>query len=420
MLHHIDVSAAGRHGQDMAQAVQTCVHCGFCLPNCPTYQVLGQEADSPRGRIVLMKQVLEGELDAAQAQPHLDRCLGCLACETSCPSGVAYSHLISPYRERQAPTGRSWAMRLRRRLALSTLPYPWRFRWAIRLGSLARRWPRLVPPALKPMISLLPNSLPRPKPSRSVYPAHGPRRGRVALLSGCAQQVLAPEINAAAIEVLTRLGVEVVVPPQQGCCGALAWHVGSAAMAKEQVRRNLVAFPGDVDRVLTTAAGCGSAMHEYPLIMRGEPEEEEAERLAKRCQDVCAYLAEIGGEAPVGFSRPVRIAYHDACHLAHAQRITDPPRQLLRRIPGVQLVPLSDSDLCCGSAGTYNLDQPEIADQLGQRKAKAVLESDCQLVALGNIGCQIQIHHHLQALGAPRPVLHVVQILAAAYRGHAL
>lgn len=417
MKHAIPEQLNDPHRDVMAEAVQTCVHCGFCLPACPTYQVLGQEVDSPRGRIVLMKEVLEGALPLASAMPHIDRCLGCLGCETACPSGVRYRELISPFRRRASGLRRpSLAARLRRMLLLQTLPYPERFRAAALAGSLARPLRSLLPGFLRPMLDLLPDRLPDAQrlPSR-VAPA-GTRRGRVHLLAGCAQQVLAPSINAATVEVLRRNGVEVIIPPEQGCCGALAWHVGAGREAQAAAIRNLDAFPAGDEPILTNAAGCGSGLHEYPLILQGTPHEERARAFAKRVVDVSEYLDRLG-IVPLTASRPVVIAMHDACHLSHGQGVRSAPRNLLRRIPGVRIVEVPDGEICCGSAGTYNVDQPAIAADLGRRKAAAIRSTGAEMVALGNIGCLTQIQTHLGAERDAPPVLHTIEILARAYRG---
>jgi glycolate oxidase iron-sulfur subunit len=425
MLHTIPSDKLGPLGGAMAHAVESCVHCGFCLAACPTYRELGQEMDSPRGRIVLMKQVLEGALALADAQPHVDRCLGCLACEPACPSGVPYRDLISPFRAwSQSQTERSGAEKLRHFVASQTIPYPERFEVVARLGQVGRRLASLLPKALRPMLDLVPETLPPAVTLPIVSPAWGERRARVALLAGCAQRVLDPDINAATIEVLTRNGIEVVVPPEQGCCGGLAWHTGDLAAAREFARRNLSAFPNDVDAVLTNAAGCGSAMHEYHLILRGTPDEDRAETLRKRVMDVSVFLAKLGlRETPLG-TGPLKVAYHDACHLANAQNVRREPRELLRAIPEVELREIADAHLCCGSAGTYNLDQPEIAASLGQQKARAVLatlsagsgQAGAQVIASGNIGCLTQLRFHLRQLGAEIPVRHTMQLLRDAYR----
>jgi glycolate oxidase iron-sulfur subunit len=417
MLHSIDTAKHGPLGKPMAHAVQACVHCGFCLAACPTYRELGQEMDTPRGRIVLMKQVLEGSLSWEAAQPHVDRCLGCLACEPACPSGVQYRDLLSPFRALAQPHfKRSLGERLRRFLAAQTIPFPSRFRLAAVAGRLGKFLHPILPRALRPMLDLVPDDLPSAQHWPLVTPARGQRRARVALLAGCAQQVLDPDINTATIEVLAHNGVEVVVPEQQGCCGGLAWHTGDLRAAQAFARRNLDAFPGEVDAILTNAAGCGSAMHEYHLILRGTPDEPRAEAFRKRVMDVSVFLTRLGlHELPRGHGTPQRIAYHDACHLANAQDVRRQPRELLRAIPGVELMELGDAHLCCGSAGTYYIDQPEIAASLGEQKAQAVIATGADVVASGNIGCLTQLRVHLARLGSPMRVRHTMQLLRDAY-----
>lgn len=417
MLHSIDTAKYGPLGEPMAHAVQACVHCGFCLAACPTYHELGQEMDTPRGRIVLMKQVLEGTLPWESAQPHVDRCLGCLACEPACPSGVMYRDLLSPFRALAHPhIKRSVGEKVRRFLAAQTIPFPKRFRLAAFAGRLGKLVRPLMPRALRPMLDLVPDSLPPAQSWPRVTPANGERRARVALLIGCAQQVLDPDINTATIEVLARNGVEVVVPEHQGCCGGLAWHTGDLRAAQAFARKNLDAFPDDVDAILTNAAGCGSAMHEYHLVLRGTADEARADVFRKRVVDVSVFLGRLGlREAPQDRGRTQRVAYHDACHLANAQNVRREPRELLRAIPGVEVLELSDAHLCCGSAGTYNLDQPDIAASLGEQKARAVLATGAEVVASGNIGCLTQLRVHLVRLGSPVQVRHTMQVLRDAY-----
>jgi len=419
MLHSIKPEQHGPFGEAMAHAVQACVHCGFCLSVCPTYAELGQEMDSPRGRIVLMKQALEGILPWTDAQPHIDRCLGCLACEPVCPSGVAYRDLISPFRALAAGKfHRSGADKLRHWLAGQTIPYPPRFRLAISAAGVGRAVRPFIPRALESMLDLAPRCVPPAQTWPALTPARGERRARVALLSGCAQQVLDPDINTATIEVLARNGVEVVIPANQGCCGGLAWHTGDWDAARAFARQNLAAFPADVDAIITNAAGCGSTMHEYHLILRGTADEARAEAFSKRVLDVSVFLARLClREKPAGNGHSQRIAYHDACHLAQAQNVRREPRDLLRAIPGVQLLELPDAHICCGSAGSYNLDQPAIATALGERKAKAVLATGAEVLATGNIGCLTQLRTHFARLGSPLPIRHTIQVLRDAYNG---
>jgi glycolate oxidase iron-sulfur subunit len=408
MQHAIQLDLLGPQGPAMADAVGSCVHCGFCLPTCPTYVTAGEEPDSPRGRILLMKEVLERNLPLEQALGPIDNCLGCQACVTACPSGVEYGDLIAAFRAHSEPRRtRPRAERAQRALIAHTLPHPRRFRAAARLGRLTRR---LAPAPLKPMLDLLPDRLPKRAPLPAVHPALGPRRARVALLAGCAQQVLEPGIGWATLRVLARNGVETVVPKRQGCCGALAMHGGRAAQARSLARRNLAAFPADVDAVVVNAAGCGSGMREYGLLFTGEPDEAQARALADRVVDVSAFLDELGLVEPPR-ARSLRVAYHDACHLAHAQKVREAPQRLLRAA-GHEVVVPDEWELCCGSAGTYNVERPQTAAELGRRKAANLRATGADVVAAGNIGCLTQIRQHLEL-----PVRHTIQILDRAYAG---
>jgi glycolate dehydrogenase iron-sulfur subunit len=416
MLHAIKTEKLGPFASAMAGAVQACVHCGFCLAACPTYGELGQEMDTPRGRIVLMKRVLEEDLPWKAAQPHIDRCLGCLACEPACPSGVQYRDLINPFRVLSRPNfSRSVTERLGRALEALVLPFPARFRFATRLGHFGRLFPKLLPRSIRTAFEFLPRTLPPPHSLPAFVPARGQRRARIALLAGCVQQVLDPDINIATIDVLSRNGVEVVVPARQSCCGGLAWHTGDLVAAQKFARRNLEAFPRDTDAVLTNAAGCGSTMQEYHLILRGTPDEARADLFRRRVLDVSRFLAQLGLRATFGPSKAQRIAYQDACHLAHAQNVSAEPRQLLGAIPGVELLEIASPHLCCGSAGTYNLDQPEIANSLGMKKVQAILATGAQLVASGNIGCLTQLRWHLARCGSRVALRHTMQVLRDAY-----
>lgn len=416
MQHTIPIEALGPQGQAMAHAVDKCVHCGFCLSACPTYKVLGEEMDSPRGRIYLMKEQLEGALDLDAMTPYVDRCLGCMACVTACPSGVEYGELLAPFRARAEETRRRTPLeRVTRLLVRETLPYPNRFRLAAALGRLAAPVRPLLPASMNAMLDLLPATLPKAAPLPALYPAQGTRRARVALLAGCVQQVLAPAINWATLRVLAANGVEIVIPAGQGCCGSLSMHTGEANQARSLARKNLTTFPNDVDAIVTNAAGCGSGMHEYGLLFAGTPQETAARAFAARVKDVSVFLHELGLITPPALAEPLTVAYHDACHLAHAQRVTMQPRRLLAAIPNVTLREIPEGELCCGSAGTYNLEQPEIAQQLGERKAHNIASTGAQAVVTGNIGCMMQIQTHLGTQGKTLPIWHTMELLAKAY-----
>lgn len=423
MNNDIPVREIGPQGEVMAHAVDACVHCGFCLPACPTYALLGDEMDSPRGRIVLMKEVLEGGLELELAAPHLDRCLGCQACVTACPSGVPYGELITSFRGWSEPQRRRSAFDRAKRFAiLKALPAPKLFSVAARFGQYAKPLAPALPAALRSPLDLLPEHVPAMEPSAEFTPARGQRRGRVAFLVGCAQQALAPNFNAATLRVLSRNGIEVVIPEGQGCCGAAALHTGARDEALRLVRANLAAFdPDEYDAILSNAAGCGAGLKEYPAVLHGLEDETQARAFAAKVRDVSEYLAELLAsgdlQPPLPASRPLTVAYHDACHLAHAQGVRLAPRQLLKAIPGVTVAEVPEGDLCCGSAGTYNLEQPELAGQLGARKAKNILSTAPDLIASGNIGCHTQIQSHVRRSGSPVPVMHTIEVLDLAYRG---
>lgn len=420
MQHKILKEHYGPQGDAMAKAVEACVHCGFCLPTCPTYVTMGEEMDSPRGRIVLMKEVMEGNLDADLARPYIDHCLGCVSCVTACPSGVEYGDLLTPFRAfSEKESKRGLIERLRRLVLMRTLPYPKRFRVAVFFGILFRPLKRLFPAQLRTGLELLPEKLPASAALSNFYPAMGKRRARVALLAGCAQQVLGPNINLATIGVLNRNGVDVLVPRNQACCGALAMHIGEEKQARAVARKNLSAFPTDIDAIVTNAAGCGSGMREYGLLFRGEEEEPEAISLSKKTTDVSSFLHSLGFSPPENSIKPTRIVYHDACHLAHAQKERIAPRELLSGIPNLTLLEPPEWELCCGSAGTYNIDQPDLANQLGERKAQNLLSTRPEAVVTGNIGCMTQIRKHLNLLGQDMPIYHTMELLDAAYRNTA-
>ena len=422
MQHHLPIAKLGPKGPSIAKAVEACVHCGFCLPTCPTYRVLGEEMDSPRGRIVLIKGMLEGEVDLEDGLPFIDRCLGCVSCETACPSGVAYGALLTSFRahaeeRRQRPMGEKFA----RRLLLLTLTRPRILRLATRLAVLGRRplnrfvQPHL-PPALGQALDLLPRALPKASPLPSHASPQGTPRARVALFPSCAPRALQPGIDEAALRVLVLNGVEVLIPQKPGCCGALALHAGEETMARSLSRAQLQAFPEDLDAILTTAAGCGSGLRETPSLWAGQAEEKAARRLAEKVEDISTFLGRLGLVPPPALDRPLPVVYHDACHLAHAQRERQAPRALLRSIEGLELREPKEWELCCGSAGIYNLEQPEIARDLGERKVRNLLATDPQMIVAANIGCGVQIAHHLRRQGRDLPILHPVEVLDRAYR----
>ncbi|MFN3704972.1 MAG: glycolate oxidase subunit GlcF [Thermoflexales bacterium] len=418
MQHQISAQRLGPLGETAAAAVSACVHCGFCLPACPTYQVLGDEMNSPRGRILLMKGVLEGSMSLQQAAPYISQCLGCLACATACPAGVQYGALLTAYRAHTEPKrSRSLSETVTRWLLRLTLPYPSRFRAAATIGQLVGWAGHLLPRELNAMLHLLPGHFPKPVKLKPWYAAVGERRARVALLAGCVQQVLAPHINQATIEVLTANGVEVIVPPQQVCCGALALHTGEMRTALKLARHNLRAFPlEEIDAAIANAAGCGSALKEYGLLLKGTPESSRARMFSEKARDVNEFLDALGLRPPHPLPRPMTVAYHDACHLAHAQGVWGAPRRLLRSIPNVAVVEVPEGEICCGSAGTYNIEHPHIAQQLGERKARNLLRTNADAVATSNIGCIVQIQTHLAQQGSNVPVLHTMELLAMAYR----
>jgi glycolate oxidase iron-sulfur subunit len=324
--------------------------------------------------------------------------------------------LLAPFRAlSEEKRSRPLLDRAARLVINQTLPYPRLFRSAALAGNLVKPLAKALPRQFSAMLDLLPAEAPPIPHYPPVIPAIGPRRARVALLTGCVQQVLAPNINQATIDVLTRNGVEVVIPVSQGCCGSLALHTGEARLARSLARRNFSAFPDDVDAIITNAAGCGSGIHEYGLLFAGKQEEEIARAFSAKARDISLFLDELGLIAPPPLPAPLVVAYHDACHLAHAQRVTQPPRRLLASIPNVTVRELYEGDLCCGSAGTYNLEQPEIAKQLGQRKATNIAASGADVVVMGNIGCMTQIRTHLALLDKPIPVYHTIELLAQAY-----
>ncbi|WP_102960742.1 glycolate oxidase subunit GlcF [Mangrovicella endophytica] len=410
-----------------AGIIRKCVHCGFCTATCPTYVTLGNELDSPRGRIYLIKEMLENDRPAdAETVTHIDRCLSCLSCMTTCPSGVNYMHLVDHARVHVEKTyRRPLADRLIRTLIASVLPYRRRFRASLALARLAKPLAATLDgiAPLRPlaaMLRLAPASLPArlPTDEAAVHPAIGKRKGRVALLSGCAQPVLDPAINAATIRLLTRLGIEVVVAKGEGCCGALVHHMGREDQALRLARGTIDAWVAEADRglldaIIVTASGCGTTIKDYGHMLRLDPAyAEKAARVSALAKDVTEFIAALDLPAP---ERPLdlTVAYHSACSMQHGQKITAAPKQLLGKA-GAIVRDVPEGHLCCGSAGTYNILQPEIAARLRDRKVANIERVWPDVVATGNIGCITQI-----GSATPLPVLHTVELLDWAYGGEA-
>jgi glycolate oxidase iron-sulfur subunit len=409
-----------------------CVHCGFCLPACPTYQSWGEEMDSPRGRIHLMKMLADGKEPLTPATvEHFDRCLGCMACVTACPSGVKYNVLIEETRARvEREHQRRLSDRLFRGMIFALFPYPRRLKLALALQLIYQRsglrWLahklgliRLLPRRLQNLEALMPRVSARLLTDRlpAQLPAAGPRRTRVAVLPGCVQRVYFPEVNQATLRVLAAEGCEVVVPPELGCCGALSLHAGRDDEARRFARAAIAALEATgADAIAVNAAGCGSSMKEWGHLFAGEPGwAERAAAIAAKVVDVSELLAR---QPAVAARQPVRlkVAYHDACHLAHAQRIRAEPRALLAAIPGLELVEL-DSDTCCGSAGVHNLLEPDSAREIGERKVESVLAAAPDLLVSANPGCTLQIQMLLRERGKDIRTAHPIEVLDASIRG---
>jgi glycolate oxidase iron-sulfur subunit len=429
--------------------IAKCVHCGFCLPSCPTYLLWGEEMDSPRGRIYLMQAGLEERTAMSPGfVRHFDACLGCMACVTACPSGVQYSPLIEATRGQiERRFTRTFADRLFRRAIFAVFPYPARLRLALAPLLLLRRR-RASPPAdvripnresripvtaqpasllarVRAMLELAPSVTWRGLfghvPERTLATG-GPRRLTVGLLTGCVQRIAFPGVNDATVRVLSAEGCDVVAPRAQGCCGALALHAGRLDEAREFARRTIAAFDrGDLDRIAVNAAGCGSSMKEYGQLLADDPAwAERAHRFSARVRDVSEVIFELGEPRAVRHPLAIRVAYQDACHLAHAQAVRQQPRDLLRSIPGLDLLPIAEQEICCGSAGIYNLVEPATARELGARKVAAVAAVLPDVVATSNPGCTLQIAAAARRAGHPLTIRHPMELLDASIRGAAV
>ena len=418
------------------QLIDDCVHCGFCLSTCPSYRVIGKEMDSPRGRIYLMDAINKGEaeLDEATVQ-HFDSCLGCLACVTTCPSDVQYDKLIAatrPQVERNYP--RNLFDQLYRQLIFTFFPYPNRLRplliplflyQKLGLQKLIRQTGLLkkISPRLNAMESILPkittesfqDNLPE------VIPAQGKKRYRVGVILGCVQRLFFSPVNEATVRVLTANGCEVVIPKSQGCCSALPAHQGQEKQAQALAKQMIDSFAGtDVDAVIINAAGCGHTLKEYGDILADDPEyKEKAKEFANQVKDVQEFLAQVGLTAELSplQNEPLDLVYQDACHLLHGQQISLQPRQLLKQIPDIKLHEPIDAALCCGSAGVYNMLQPKVAEELGEKKANNLLNTGAKLIVSSNPGCSLQIQKHLHQKGKEMPLLHPMQLLDYSIRG---
>jgi len=418
--------------QPLEPLMDKCVHCGFCLPTCPSYLLLGQEMDSPRGRIYMMKAGVEDRMALTPSVvQHFDTCLGCMACETACPSGVRYAPLIEATRatierDHQRPP----VERLFRAMLFRVLPYPRRLRvlsLPIALAPLLRRsgLAAQLPPRLRALVNLAPRVT---AASRGVVPEHtsaqGDIRRRVGVITGCVQSVFFGDVNQATVRVLAAEGCDVIAPASQGCCGALALHGGRDEEARAFARALIPVFErANVDEIVVNAAGCGSTLKEYGHLLAGDPVwAERARQFAAKVRDVTETLTELGPSRATRHPIATRAAYHDACHLAHAQGVRQPPRDLLAAIPGLTLVPLAENDICCGSAGIFNLVQPELAADLGRRKATHIAASGAEVVVTSNPGCILQIRSATEGADPDgrRRVFHVVEVLDASIRGATL
>ena len=398
--------------------LRTCVHCGFCTATCPTFLLLGDELDSPRGRIYLIKDMLEGSRAAtAEVVKHVDRCLSCLGCMTTCPSGVDYMHLVDHARTHIELTYvRPWHDRMLRTLLAMVLPHPARMRLALMATAVARPFARLVPARgtfgarLGAMMRLAPRTLPPPGSVErpAVHKAQGERRGRVALLAGCAQQVLSPSINDATVRLLTRMGIEVVVARGAGCCGALTHHMGKHDAAMIAARTNIEAWSREIegaglDAILVNTSGCGTTVKDYGFMFREDARlRDRAARVSELARDISEYLDRIG-YAPTREKPGLRVAYHAACSLQHGQRVTEAPKKLLRAA-GFEVAEPAEAHLCCGSAGTYNMLQPELSGRLRERKLGNIAATRPDCIAAGNIGCLTQLAGEI-------PAVHTVELL---------
>jgi glycolate oxidase iron-sulfur subunit len=417
--------------------IDACVHCGFCLSTCPSYRVMGKETDSPRGRIYLMDAINEGRIPLSDASSqHFDTCLGCLACVTTCPSGVQYDKLIAATRPQiERNHNRSLPEKLLRQLIFAIFPYPQRLRILLAPLSIYQKLglqkliratgllDRLLPPQIAAMESVLPeisaqafqDNLPQ------LVAAQGEKRYRVGMILGCVQRLFLPQVNEATVRVLTANGCEVVIPKAQGCCAALTHHQGQELQTQELARQMIDTFAyANVDAVIINASGCGHTLKEYGHILQDDPKyAEKAKVFASKVKDVQEFLDEVGLTAKLSplQDQPLTVVYQDACHMLHGQKISLEPRRLLKQIPGIQLREPIDAALCCGSAGVYNILQPEVGDELGRQKVQNLVNTKASLIASANVGCTVQIRKHLQLQEQQVPIMHPMELLDYSIRG---
>ena len=426
-------SSFDAHHPPEKQLIDDCVHCGFCLPACPTYVLWGDEMDSPRGRIYMIKKASEGEAPVdGRFRQHMDNCLGCMACMTACPSGVQYNQLIEPTRAQiERRLARSWSESILRKILFATFPHPGRLRLlslplflyqktGLRGLTRALGMQKLLPKRMAAMEALLPDvstnvfkSLP------SIVRPSGQPRHRVGMLSGCVQRVFFSNVNTATVRVLAAEGCEVIIPGDQPCCGALMLHCGLEKDAADLARKMIAAFEAaNVETIIINSAGCGSTMKEYGHLLRDDPAwAERAASFSARCEDIAEFLAEL---EPIAPRHPfkARIAYHDACHLQHAQGIREQPRRVLNSIPQLEVAEIPEASLCCGSAGVYNLLQPETAGVLGKRKVDNLLTTGATAVVSANPGCLLQIMNGLRSRGEKTmPAFHMIELVDASIQG---
>jgi glycolate oxidase iron-sulfur subunit len=430
-------TALSTHGVDLdwlAEKIdyrrfQECVHCGLCTASCPTYVETGDENDSPRGRIYLMRAVTDGRLGLSEPiREHLNLCLDCRACESACPSGVQYGQLIEPFKvalQNSAPRGQKASL-LQRTILTQLFPYVNRVKLALQPARLLQSWglidwmeriglTKLLPPTLLRLNNMLPPlAKTQPAPLPEILPAVGPKRARVALFLGCVADAMYPQTNAATARVLQHNGCEVVVPEGQVCCGAIHYHSGFEKPAIDLARTNMSVFnPDDYDAIIINAAGCGAMFKDYAHFLPHE-DHEAATKFVAKVKDISEFLITLGPIQPKN-EIDCKVTYHDACHLCHGQQIRSQPRQLLGMIPGIELVPLEESEICCGAAGTYNLTQPEMSERLGRRKMDRIEATGAASVVTGNVGCILQIARKVKERGKDITVEHPIDLLARAY-----